>query len=318
LRTPLAGDDRPFGLTLAEGFRAARIGVDPNNQHPTIKIVVQSNSEAAATALNKAATQAVDSFVRSLPQQHDPTPADALELPTPKTQGDEIVLSIDGPALREFGLGPGTLFERWASRLNRMKSMSNLMHIALALHNYHDAHKHFPTAAILSKDGRPLLSWRVAILPYMDGQQQLYQQFHLDEPWDSEHNRQLISRMPEVFRDPRSVAGQSARTRYLAPVGPSLSFEIDKPHTIKDFTDGTVKTILLAEADAEHAVTWTRPEDLTVDLNAPSRGLSQPPSDVFLTAFTDGSAHALPLNAKPEILRALFTRNGGEIVSFEW
>src|SRR5262249_29159759 len=44
----------------------------------------------------------------------------------------------------------------------------------------------------------PLLSWRVAILPYI-GQRALYQRFRLNEPWDSKHNKKLLAQMPKVF-----------------------------------------------------------------------------------------------------------------------
>ena len=79
----------------------------------------------------------------------------------------------------------------------RARSMNNLRQLMLALHNYHDAHGHFPTD-IRDKDGKPLLSWRVHILPYIE-QENLYRQFKLDEPWDSEHNKKLVKSMPKVF-----------------------------------------------------------------------------------------------------------------------
>ncbi len=72
--------------------------------------------------------------------------------------------------------------------------MNNMKQIALACHMYIDSHKRFPTD-IVDADGKPLLSWRVAILPYLE-QQGLYNQLHLDEPWDSDHNRQVLSSMP--------------------------------------------------------------------------------------------------------------------------
>jgi len=75
------------------------------------------------------------------------------------------------------------------------KAKTNLKQIALAMHNYHDTYGTFPPHAIYSKDGKPLLSWRVMILPYIE-QNNLYQQFHLDEPWDSEHNQKLMQQMP--------------------------------------------------------------------------------------------------------------------------
>lgn len=91
----------------------------------------------------------------------------------------------------------------------RKQRSVNLRRIALALHNYHSANGHFPSPAIVGKDGRPLLSWRVAILPFLElegegvkGTEALYKQFRLDEPWDSPHNKALLSKMPAPYRLP--------------------------------------------------------------------------------------------------------------------
>ena len=85
----------------------------------------------------------------------------------------------------------------------RAQCTNNEKQIALALHNYHDQHNSFPPAFSQGKDGKPLLSWRVLILPFLDQQQALYDQFHLDEAWDSPHNRTLIAKMPAVLSLPR-------------------------------------------------------------------------------------------------------------------
>ena len=84
----------------------------------------------------------------------------------------------------------------------RTQCVNNCKQIVLAFHNYHQQARQL-SARILShsKDGKPLLSWRVLILPFLD-QQALYDQFHLDEPWDSPHNRTLIAKMPAIFRCP--------------------------------------------------------------------------------------------------------------------
>jgi RNA polymerase sigma factor (sigma-70 family) len=107
--------------------------------------------------------------------------------------------------------------ERTASTAQRIKSMNNLRQIMLAIHNYHDANNRLP-ADVRDKDGKPLLSWRVLILPYLE-QDNLYQQFHLDEPWDSEHNLKLLRQMPAVYRvgfDPKD----STHTYCQAFAGP--------------------------------------------------------------------------------------------------
>src|SRR5262249_49752206 len=75
----------------------------------------------------------------------------------------------------------------------------NLKKIGYAFHDFHNVNKHLPAHAIYSNDGKtPLLSWRVAILPYI-GEAALYREFKLDEPWDSAHNRKLIAKMPKLY-----------------------------------------------------------------------------------------------------------------------
>ena len=86
-------------------------------------------------------------------------------------------------------------------------SRRHLREICLGMHIFsnNDPEARFPAQAILGTDGQPKLSWRVALLPHL-GQEALYQQFHLAEPWDSPHNKTLIERMPTSFESPDSPA----------------------------------------------------------------------------------------------------------------
>ncbi len=227
-----------------------------------------------------------------------------VELAGAKVDGDRATWTLDQMLQDKVGQA----VERFAAREAIHADMNRLKAIGIALQNYHDVHKHFPDVAIRDAKGEPLLSWRVAILPYLK-QDQLYKQFHLDEPWDSEHNRKLIDSMPDVFRSFQTPPG---RTRFLAPVGESLAFTPEKGGlNIKSFTDGTSLTIMIVEADAQHAVVWTKPEDLPVDLDNPKRGISDG-SGAFATAFADASAHRIAGSVDPQVLRKFFTRNGRE------
>src|SRR5207249_2954876 len=121
----------------------------------------------------------------------------------------------------------------------RRQGQNNLKQIGLAMHSYHDTYKHLPMHAIYSKDGKtPLLSWRVAILPYIE-QNNLYMQFKLDEPWDSAHNKKLLEMMPKTYQMPNVEGGQPSTTRYLAFTGKGTVFEGTKGIRIQDITDGT-------------------------------------------------------------------------------
>jgi hypothetical protein len=199
-----------------------------------------------------------------------------------------------------------------AAGRNAKTDGGRLMYLGIILHKYHDAHNHLPDVAIRDREGKPLLSWRVAILPFIDGGPELYQQFHLDEPWDSEHNHKLIEKIPNVFRSDQTAEGH---TRFLAPVGKGVGFARGKGGlSWKRFTDGTAFTILVVEADTDHAVVWTQPEDLQIDLDNPTRGITDGDANFWL--LLGGSAHQLKGSAPPAVLRALLTRDAGDRVDY--
>jgi hypothetical protein len=188
--------------------------------------------------------------------------------------------------------------------------------LGLAWHNYHDVHRHFPTAVSFDTEGQKTrLSWRVHLLPYLE-QNELYSQFHLDEPWDSAHNRQLIARMPAVYRPINVKLAAEGKTRLVAPVGaatlmPGSSKEVG----FADVTDGSSNTIMLVETDDEHAVVWTKPDDLEIDLSKPLAGLAVRLPGGVLVLMADGAAQFLRTSIAPDTLAALFTRDGGEPVA---
>lgn len=153
--------------------------------------------------------------------------------------------------------------------VRRAECGNNMRQMAMGMLVHETAQQILP-AAITDADGRPLLSWRVAILPYLE-EQALYAEFHLDEPWDSEHNKALIPRMPQVYACP-SAPLDDGKTRYLLLDGPGAAFEKAKQQKRDRITGvelgalrpGTASTILVVEAPADRAVEWTKPEELTV------------------------------------------------------
>ncbi len=184
--------------------------------------------------------------------------------------------------------------------------------IGLALHNYHDVYKTFPPAYTTDEDGKPLLSWRVLILPYLE-EGPLYDQFHLDEPWDSEHNKRLIPLMPQAYRPPDSKA-EPGRTNYLGVDGKQGIFSGDKPTGFVDIRDGSSNTIMVVEAGDPAAVIWTKPDDFQPDPENPKRGLLGLRRGGFNAGFADGSVLFLSEMIDDEALRAMFTRDGAEAV----
>ena len=194
-------------------------------------------------------------------------------------------------------------------RENRAASLSNIMTIGLAMHNYAGEHDNrFPSAAI-RKDGKPLLSWRVAILPYLE-QKALYDQFHLDEPWDGAHNKTLLDQMPAVYAAPAARGEQKSSTYYQVFAGPGALFGGNEGTKLADITDGTAMTIMIAEA--AKPVPWTKPEDLPFAAGKPLPPLGGLFEDGFNVGFGDGAARFIKKSISPDALRALITYNGRE------
>jgi RNA polymerase sigma factor (sigma-70 family) len=195
-----------------------------------------------------------------------------------------------------------------------VRSASNLSRIAKAVHAYLDANKSdFPAAAIVSQAGTPLLSWRVAILPYLgEREKALYVQFKLAEPWDSVHNRALLAKMPKVYAPLASKEGANGVTHYQALVGGGALFEADQTVNIKMVTDGTSNTLMLAEALAP--VPWTKPEDVSVAEGNPLSKLGGQFKDGFVVATADGFPRFMKKSIDPFLFTSMITRGGGEVV----
>jgi prepilin-type processing-associated H-X9-DG protein len=238
-----------------------------------------------------------------------------------KRKGEVLSLSIDvpqgpyGSMLAWGGFSAGLALpavQKVRDSASRMASQNNLKQMALAMHNYESSYGQFPAAAICDKAGKPLLSWRVAILPFIE-QQNLYNQFHLDEPWDSPHNIKLADIQVKLYRLPGVVSKPGdTKTHYRVFVGPNAAFEMKKSRRIADITDGTSNTLMIVEA--AEAVPWTKPEGLEYDPEKRPPKLGRFYGGGCNVAFFDGSVHFLKSTLPEPILRALITPAGGEVI----
>jgi Protein of unknown function (DUF1559) len=186
----------------------------------------------------------------------------------------------------------------------------NLKQIALACHNYEAANGRLP-GNLLTKEGKPLLSWRVELLPYLE-QDELYKQFKRDQPWDSEHNKKLIEQMPNVFVAVRGRT-EKGETFYQSFSG-KHGFLQQGGLTFAGIADGTSNTLLVAEA--AKPVAWTRPDDLEFDGETLPKFGGMFDGD-FHVAFCDGSVRKLPKKLDADVLKALITVAGGEVVDLD-
>jgi hypothetical protein len=188
---------------------------------------------------------------------------------------------------------------------------------------YHDVNGHLPPAVIRDRDGRPLYSWRVVLLPYLE-QQPLYRKFHLDEPWDGPNNRLLLQETPRPYEPALGGRDGPGLTRYQVFVGPGTAFERDGL-TWDDFPDGPANTLLAAGAG--DPVPWSQPADLTYDPTGPLPplgGAYTKPAKLacyelcrdagFCVCLGDGRGRFLRRPPDDRAIRAFITRNGGETV----
>ena len=255
-------------------------------------------------------------YVRELLEQDNAKPeqgdADPDETEPGKTStaadGEERPAATPGPRIPSTG---GVVNSVRAAVL-RTDTRNNMRQLAVALVAYESTNERFPKAAAFqTADGKPGLSWRVAILPLLD-EQALFDQFRKNEPWDSPHNRQLIEKMPALFASPGAKL-EKGYTNYLAVVGPNtILCNGRRGSATRDIRDGTSRTIMFVEADDEAAVPWTKPDDLVVDPQQPTKSLGQIWSGQFHAAFGDGAVRALTLDIDPKAVHAAFTRDGGE------
>jgi Protein of unknown function (DUF1559) len=231
-------------------------------------------------------------------------------------------------ALRWVGVAGAVALVGWVTvmaidrgvRESRRTMCGNQIHeLGLALLQYNEAHGRFPAPALAGRDGTKRLSWRVAILPQL-GHQALYERFHLDESWDSPHNRSLLAEMPQVFACPGGPARRAGKTSYLVVVGPETDaysintpFEPTRGADIRHITDGASGTILVIETDT--AVPWTKPDDLHWAKGEPLPRVASAHAGGPHVVFADSAIRFIKSTIDPTILEGILTINGGEVLS---
>ncbi len=227
-----------------------------------------------------------------------------------KTVGSTVV--IGGPITDESAFLPAlaayvqTTLELRTDQENRMQARNGIRAIVMAFLMHESATQRFPAHALYNDAGEPLLSWRVAILPFL-GEEALYKKFKLDEPWDSPHNKKLIPLIPNTFQ----TGAARGLTHLQAVIDPQHLFS-GKPEgrRISEIRDGTSRTIAVLESSKP--VPWTKPEDHTLDPQDPTRGLGHSTSGQVVVGRCDGSTVAIPIAQLKETLKGMLTIAGGE------
>ena len=192
------------------------------------------------------------------------------------------------------------------------KAAKNMKELALAMTNMHDAYDQISPIPQIIKDGKPLWSWRVQILAYIERDNLYVEFFKKKEPWDSEYNKKLLEKMPEIFAPVTGKTKEKYTTHYRMIDGGGALLDGIKKITLKDITDGAANTIMFVEA--EEPVLWTKPDELIYDPKKPLPKFGGLFKDGFHVAFADGTVRFIKKDTDEKLIRALITRAGGEKV----
>ncbi len=194
-------------------------------------------------------------------------------------------------------------------RKNEVDDMQQLRDIGIAVHNFHDVNRLSPPGNFPRTDDearQPLLSWRVYLLPYLGEEgQALYEEFHLDEPWDSDHNKQLLSEMPHIYA--LSDGLPAGHSDVLSPYGPDTIFGGDSSKSFAPISDGIALTAMFFEAAPGHSVPWTKPMDFEFDPEEADalKRFGKSGSDSFLVVWGDAGVSALPKTSTAEFVASI-------------
>ncbi|HZW31137.1 MAG TPA: DUF1559 domain-containing protein, partial [Isosphaeraceae bacterium] len=360
---PQAPGHRPDAMVKLETFsplyenaRSYAMGIDTSDRGLTIDLMATAGSEQDARSVAETMQALLTlgkNAVRGLRRDSGQKPSEGLDwvlqaadslLEKARVVTSENFVHLRAESSVDLAEGirlvvPAVTTARAAAR--RTMSVNNLKQIALAFHNYHDANGCFPSPVLLGGKNKSIpYSWRVALLPFL-AQQDLYNQYNFDEPWDGPNNRKLLDKMPAIYTYPGPDGSPSSPTNssYFVFTGPSTVLSVGPGQGpaggaagmigpkgavpggakaaavpagpgIADITDGTSNTILAVEAQRE--IPWTKPEDIPFEPKGPLPELGGFTPDGFNAVFADGAVRYIKKSIAPVVLRALITRDGGE------
>ncbi len=203
------------------------------------------------------------------------------------------------------------------------ETRNNMREISFGMHSYSDTFRKLPPSEGSEPDRGTMLSWRVAILPFIN-QNNLYELFNHNEPWDSPHNLALLEKMPDVYASLNHEL-EPGYTQIQVPVASSTTMTTDEidPRVVPLFIpgqrvrlesilDGLSQTIMVLEVNPNLAVPWTAPQDWEFDYNNPLRGLGDARPQGFIVAYADGSVFTVSGDVETTLLRSRFTPLAGD------
>lgn len=311
-----------FILPIVQQMQTLTIAADLEAENLLHVSVNTPNAESA-----QAVQQSLTGFLQMGKQQYAQAKADVPAEMQPMAQelvdgatlsSSEEVVSLTIPRPADFEKLPEMLkpaIAQAAAAANRTSNRNDMKQIGIAFHNYHDVYRHFPAVdANGEKEEANVkgkgLSWRVHLLPFLE-HAPLYEQFNLDEAWDSEHNKALIDQMPMVFGE-----NAEGKTSIHVFAGEGVAFQEGKPGPqIRDYIDGTSNTFLAVRAGDDTAEIWTKPGGLEFNSEDPLAAFGNV-GDMIMALFCDGAVIDINKDIEKETLSNLIQHNDGNPVDF--
>lgn len=190
----------------------------------------------------------------------------------------------------------------------KKQARQELRKLAISFFDYEDKYGYFPA---VDSSGDPKsargkgLSWRVHLLPFL-GQKELFEKFNLTEPWDSEHNKKLITQMPAIYgKNPKG------KTPVHVFLGENTAFQMEKPgRKYKEFTDSRALTILVAVTGTDKSDFWTKPGGVKFASKDPIAELGNI-GDEVLIILADGARKYIRTDLLKQALPAIIQINDG-------
>jgi hypothetical protein len=234
-----------------------------------------------------------------------------------------LMLAVAVLGLLAVGLGGSSLLRPVVravrSQSQQARCARNIQTIVDALHAYQAEHGHLPPAYTVDASGKPLLSWRVLLLPYLGPEaKSLYAQLNLQRSWDSPENSVFHLRIPAVYTCPVDQPFAPGNTSYCVVSGPGYAFHQDRPTRAEQITDERALTLLVVEV-RESAINWMEPKDVGPDLLASGINCGRPgccgsfhEHGGMTVGLADGTTAVISSVTSPDTLREMATVAGGE------
>ncbi len=193
--------------------------------------------------------------------------------------------------------------------------------MSTAIDDYNEANPK-PLAQTVNQNGKALHGWLTNLLPYMDGKR-LYEAIDHEAVWNDEVNQFMMKvKIAEFINPGIKTAGIDPDTGYaLSYYAANVRvFRRNEGYRSDIITDGTTQTILLGEVNSMFQP-WGKPahqRDPALGFNKHPYGFGSPFQGYVNIIYADGHGSSLSDTIDPQVLKALSTPNGGDVIDTDF